>query len=401
MDFGALPPEINSGRMYAGPGPGSMLAAATAWDSLSAELQTAVDSYRSVISGLADTSWHGMASASMAAAAAPYLGWLNATAAQAEQTAMRARAAAAAYESAFATTVPPSAVAANRAQLAALVATNLLGQNTPAIMATQAHYAEMWAQDAAAMYGYAGSSAASSTLTPFTPPKPIANPAGTAGQAAVVAQAAGSSAGVTSQSALSSVTAAVPRALQGLAQPAPSTPSAAGLSAAVLPGLGSIGSIGSFVVSGSSPIFLLSSILGSASSANSLASPEAPLGKVLGLGGLPVYQQGATVPALGGGAAEPEAALAGEVSPAATAGMGRAASLGSMSVPKTWAAAVPAEGPFAGTGPGAVPDGGGGSSPGMVGRLPMGQLTGRPSTGTGQHAILPRPAVVPRSPAVG
>ena len=26
MDFGALPPEINSGRMYSGPGCGSMLA---------------------------------------------------------------------------------------------------------------------------------------------------------------------------------------------------------------------------------------------------------------------------------------------------------------------------------------------------------------------------------------
>ncbi|AWK54801.1 MULTISPECIES: PPE domain-containing protein, partial [Mycobacterium tuberculosis complex] len=26
MDFGALPPEINSGRMYCGPGSGPMLA---------------------------------------------------------------------------------------------------------------------------------------------------------------------------------------------------------------------------------------------------------------------------------------------------------------------------------------------------------------------------------------
>jgi PPE family len=34
MDYGALPPEINSGRMYSGPGCGSMLAAATTWDAV-------------------------------------------------------------------------------------------------------------------------------------------------------------------------------------------------------------------------------------------------------------------------------------------------------------------------------------------------------------------------------
>ncbi|MCV7061583.1 PPE domain-containing protein [Mycolicibacterium vaccae] len=62
-----------------------------------------------------------------------------------------------AYEAAFAATVPPAVVAENRIQLAMLVATNFFGQNTPAIAATEAAYAEMWAQDAAAMYGYAAS----------------------------------------------------------------------------------------------------------------------------------------------------------------------------------------------------------------------------------------------------
>ncbi len=37
MDFGALPPEINSGRMYCGPGSGPMLAAAAAWDGVELE----------------------------------------------------------------------------------------------------------------------------------------------------------------------------------------------------------------------------------------------------------------------------------------------------------------------------------------------------------------------------
>ena len=102
----------------------------------------------------------------MTAAAGSYVEWLSATAAQAEQTAAQARAAAAAYEAAFALTVPPPVIAANRSLLAALVATNFLGQNTPAIAATEAQYAEMWAQDAVAMYGYAGSSASATALTP-------------------------------------------------------------------------------------------------------------------------------------------------------------------------------------------------------------------------------------------
>ena len=65
-------------------------------------------------------------------------------------------------------------IAANRVLLATLVATNFFGQNTPAIAATEAQYMEMWAQDAAAMYGYAGSSALATELsrssTRRTPP---------------------------------------------------------------------------------------------------------------------------------------------------------------------------------------------------------------------------------------
>ena len=54
MDYGAFPPEFNSARMYAGPGPGSMLAAAAAWNGLAAELRSVASSYGSVISGLTD-----------------------------------------------------------------------------------------------------------------------------------------------------------------------------------------------------------------------------------------------------------------------------------------------------------------------------------------------------------
>jgi PPE-repeat protein len=194
LDFAVLPPEINSARMYSGPGSAPMLAAGAAWNQLAAEMRSAAASYSSAISGLTSGSWLGPASASMAAAAAPYAAWMNTTAAQAEQTAGQAQAAVTAYESAFSMTVPPAVIAANRAQLASLVATNVLGQNTPAIAATEALYAEMWAQDAAAMYGYAGSSAAASQLTPFTAAPQTTNAAGPAGQAAAVAQATNTSA---------------------------------------------------------------------------------------------------------------------------------------------------------------------------------------------------------------
>ncbi|WP_141769458.1 PPE domain-containing protein, partial [Mycobacterium tuberculosis] len=96
--------------------------------------------------------------------------------AQAEQAATQARAAAAAFEAAFAATVPPPLIAANRASLMQLISTNVFGQNTSAIAAAEAQYGEMWAQDSAAMYAYAGSSASASAVTPFSTPPQIANP---------------------------------------------------------------------------------------------------------------------------------------------------------------------------------------------------------------------------------
>jgi hypothetical protein len=133
MDFAMLPPEVNSGRMYAGPGSRPILAAANAWDGLAAELQSTAASYESAISELSGGPWLGPSSASMAAAAAPYLDWMTTAAAQADQTATQAKAAAAAYEAAFAMTVPPPVIAANRTLLMTLIATNIFGQNTAAI----------------------------------------------------------------------------------------------------------------------------------------------------------------------------------------------------------------------------------------------------------------------------
>ena len=195
LDFGALPPEINSGRMYAGPGSGPMMAAATAWHGLAAELSASASGYSSLTADLISSHWFGTASQLMVAGVAPFVTWLSAAAALADEAGMQASASAAAYEAAFAMTVPPTVIAANRALLALLVATNFFGQNTPAIAATEVQYAEMWAQDAAAMYTYAGSSATASQLVPFTEPTQTTDPAGLAQQQAAVAQAVAAAAG--------------------------------------------------------------------------------------------------------------------------------------------------------------------------------------------------------------
>jgi PPE-repeat protein len=199
MFYAAFPPEINSGRIYSGPGSEPLMAAAAAWEGLANDLQSTAASYSSVISSLTSGGWSGPSSLSMAAAVTPYLTWMQGTAAQAAETASQATAAASAYETAFAAHVPPAEIAANRSQLAMLVATNAFGQNTSAIAATEAQYGEMWAQDAVAMDTYASSSAAASKLTPFTAAPQTTNTSGLASQAAAVAQATSTSAGTSAQ----------------------------------------------------------------------------------------------------------------------------------------------------------------------------------------------------------
>jgi PPE-repeat protein len=189
VDYGLLPPEINSGRLYTGPGAGPLLAAASAWGGLAGDLQAAAAGHRSVIAELTSGPWLGAASLSLLSAASPFITWLDSGAEEAAEAASQAYAAANAYEVAFAATVPPPVIAANRALLAALVATNFLGQNTPAIAATEAQYFEFWAQDAGAMYTYAGSSAAATQLTELPEPAEVVDPGGLADQAIAVFKA--------------------------------------------------------------------------------------------------------------------------------------------------------------------------------------------------------------------
>ena len=464
MDYGAFPPEINSARMYAGPGSGSMLSAAGAWDGLATDLHITAASYGSVVSGLTGGSWLGAASMSMAAAAAPFLTWMNATAAQCEQVANQARAAAAAYEAAFAMTVPPPLIAANRAQLMALIATNFLGQNTPAIMATEAHYGEMWAQDAAAMYGYAASSAAASTLTPFTPPTSTTNPAGLAAQAAAVANVAGTSAGTHAQTVASALSghlstslSTVPHTLQGLSQPSQSASGVSQLMMGNGAALASSSTSGAFgqaralvSVTGATSksatkgatatahtgLGALSGLAGGESGPGGLAGYGADAFGVgadgLGLGtdggglgtdfagvgldflgadslfeseGLPPFD------GIGGLGLEPALGVPGHLGPlsfgaGSAASIGQASSVGMLSVPPSWSELGPAAGSVSPASAMPLPSSSFGapavaSTHGLgTPKMPMPTVIGRESDGVLQRIGL-RSSVVPHSPMAG
>ena len=176
MNFPMLPPEINSGRMYAGPGSGSMIEAVTAWERLATQLSTAAADYRAATSKLA-AGWGSPASTVMTEATTPYIDWLDAAAKNAEYTAAQAKSAVSAHQTALAAIVPPSAIDTNRAQRTSLAKANRLGQCSPAIADIEAEYDQMWAQDTEAMYAYARACADASTVTPFSSPPPLPNPA--------------------------------------------------------------------------------------------------------------------------------------------------------------------------------------------------------------------------------
>jgi PPE-repeat protein len=325
MDFALLPPEINTGRMYDGPGSGPTLAAAAAWDGLATELHTAAASYGSVLSELSAGPWLGAASAAMTAAAEPYVAWMQSTATQAEQTATQAKAAAAAYEVTFAAMVPPPVIAANRALLQALVATNLFGQNSPTIAATETLYAEMWAQDATAMYGYAGASASATTLPPFTPAPQTTTGTSAAASAQTAASQATSTAlqGLTSTAATNATSASALSTLSDLA----------GLILFV-PGLAQTG----LTPLNTTGLFTDLSYDEDELRDEALKDTEDQIAAKLGIPGYPSLSLGDAAPST-----TPRLAMAwgpAEIS-SVTAGLGQAPTVGRLSVPPAWTVAAP------------------------------------------------------------
>jgi PPE-repeat protein len=342
---------------------------------------------------------------------------MGAAAAQAEKAAAQAELAAGAFEAAFAATADPAQIAANRAQLMALIATNFLGLNTPAIMATEALYMEMWAQDAAAMYGYAAASAVASQLIPFSPPQQATNPTGLAAQFAAVMQAAGTAAG-SQQTTLAQLLSAVPSALQGLASPASSTSGGGGIlnALAVLDPLASGSANDTTGLNGLLNMVGGNTAIGQFLNANVwntlLSSGSNTLGPFMSLATGGQQAASAAGDALGDAAASGLGnGLAGSLQSVGdlrglggtvSAGLGNAASIGPISVPPSWTAPAPTSGPLASSlggtpmvGPPAAVAGGPGA-PGM----PIGTLAGR-----GWGRAVPqygfRPTFVAHPPAAG
>lgn len=334
LDYGALPPEINSGRIYAGPGSGPMMAAASAWQAMAGQLESIARGYSTVIAGLQGEAWSGNASSAMADAAGPYIEWLAETAEKAEVTAGQARAAAAAYELTFAATVPPALVAANRAKYAALVMANIFGQYTAHIAAVETAYADMWAQDAQAMYGYAAASSAATAVSSFTEPPETTTATAQSAQAAAVTQAAGSSGSTTAQSALSQFLSSVPNQLQNLATSGSAT-AATDPSAAILTAFSNFNTL-------TGPTSLSAAFTRTASSAGSFFTQAYRTGlQAQDLPKIAEEGEAAAGKAAGGAKAAAQAWTAEGAERSVLAGMGKAEPIGGMSVPQTWASATP------------------------------------------------------------
>ncbi|OBH78639.1 hypothetical protein A5681_06185 [Mycobacterium scrofulaceum] len=380
MDFAALPPEINSARMYTGPGAAPLLTAAMAWDALAGALHSAATSYQSEVAALTGGPWLGPAAAAMAAAAAPFVTWTRTAAAQAEQTANQAKAAAAAYEAAFAETVPPPVIAANRSLLMSLIATNLLGQNTPAIATTEAQYSEMWAQDAGAMYAYAAASASATRLTPFAPPEQNTDSGGSVRQAAALTQAAGTSAGKV-QNAVSSTQAfaAAPNALLSLASPLDF-------------GFGGRDLLG--LAADLSAVFVDPEVGTAGLAAAIVALPYDVSGALTGFHTDDIVSGWAGVQSWPGSAPVPPTPFPVITNPAggsaATAALGDANTVGALSVPPAWTAAAPAVRPAAlalpATTVGAAAPATSTGSGSLFGEMAAASMAGRAIAGTGGGA---------------
>jgi PPE-repeat protein len=400
MDLGALPPEVSSAMIYAGPGSSSLMAAASAWNGIAAELTSAALGYDQIITQLAGEEWLGPASASMASAAQPYVQWMTTTAGQAEEAAAQAQSAAAAYETVLGSVVPPPAIAMNRTTLSQAMATNVLGQNNGIISQLEAQYAEFWAQNASALYNYAGQSASAAKVTPFTSAPTVANPA-----AAAVTQSAAPAASI--QQTLQSYLTQIQTALGLLSTPSGTTNLVTQFQNAN-PLLQELW----FLVSGQSilPTNIGTFLGGYSNYASFFYNTEGLPYFSVGMGNFGV-QMAKSVGAIGGAAA-PAAAAVPKGLPGlggllgggtgAAAHLGSATSIGKLSVPASWAGATPAAVPHAAipvSSISAAPEAAGG--PGnLLGGMPLAGVGSGTAGGAGPRYGF-RPTVMARPPLGG
>jgi PPE-repeat protein len=404
IDFGALPPEVNSARMYAGAGSTSLTTAASAWRSLAAELTSAGQGYENVITQLSSEEWLGAASIKATQALTPYVTWMKTTAAQAEHTASQLDAASAAFETAFASVVPPPLVAQNRALLLQALQANVLGQYTNVIAQLESQYGQMWAQDASTLYNYAAQSSNATKVTPFKSAPEVSTQDAGAKQGAAVNSASGTAAGNASSTTASAIE-QTPKTLAAAATPAATTATTPTDPFSemwfLLTGQTSLPTSFASFVNGLSPFagfaynteglpyfsvgmgnsgVQIAKSTGQLGGAVASAASAAPKG-LSGLGGM-----------LGGGAG----------APAVAAGLGNAASVGKLSVPAMWSGAAPAISHAAAvpvSAISAVPEAAGQGN--LLGGMPLAGMGGQGGFGASGPRYGFKPTVMARPPFAG
>jgi PPE-repeat protein len=230
--------------------------------------------------------------------------------------------------------VPPTEIAANRTQLLSLLQTNLFGQNNASIAALEAEYAQFWAQDVAAVTGYAGSSQAATTgLGSFTEAPQTTNDSGQATQAATAAAAATTPA----ETVLEQIEADATNFLNQV------TTFNADYTKFFTTALGSIPG-GSTLATSWTNMYSFISGAGSQATWTNVANSTTSLG-LSQWKNFFIYQpwsHGIGLGSLNGGLSSPGGHLGGLGARAATAALGSAQTVGKLSVPPSWAGATPA-----------------------------------------------------------